>query len=122
MIAENEEIAAQAAELIKIEYEDLPVITNTDQASEEGAFLLHPYNKSNELCSFKIRYGDIAKGFEGADVVIEGDYETPAQEHAYLQPEAGLSYIDEEGRVTVVVAGSVDPRRPRTDRTCFEIA
>src|SRR5262249_42109295 len=33
------------------------------------------------------------------------EYRTGYQEHAYLQPEAGLSYIDEEGRVTVVVAG-----------------
>jgi CO/xanthine dehydrogenase Mo-binding subunit len=37
--------------------------------------------------------------------VVEGDYATPVQEHAYLQPEAGLGYIDEEGRVTVVVGG-----------------
>jgi CO/xanthine dehydrogenase Mo-binding subunit len=40
-----------------------------------------------------------------ADVIVEGDYHTPAQEHAFLQPEAGVSYIDDEGRVTVVVAG-----------------
>jgi CO/xanthine dehydrogenase Mo-binding subunit len=38
-------------------------------------------------------------------VIIEGEYRTPSQEHAYLQPEAGLGYIDEEGRVTVQVAG-----------------
>ena len=38
-------------------------------------------------------------------MIVEGEYRTPAQEHAYLQPEAGLSYIDEEGRVTVKVAG-----------------
>ena len=43
--------------------------------------------------------------FKSADVIIENDYYTPAQEHAYLQPEAGLGYIDEEGRVTVIVAG-----------------
>jgi CO/xanthine dehydrogenase Mo-binding subunit len=38
-------------------------------------------------------------------VVVEGEYRTPAQEHAYLQPEAGLGYIDEQGRVTVETAG-----------------
>ena len=43
--------------------------------------------------------------FARADVIVENDYETPAQEHAYLQPEAGICYIDEEGRITVVVAG-----------------
>jgi CO/xanthine dehydrogenase Mo-binding subunit len=45
------------------------------------------------------------KGFAESDVIIESVYETPAQEHAYLQPEAGISYLDEEGRITVVVAG-----------------
>ncbi|MEE8391227.1 MAG: molybdopterin cofactor-binding domain-containing protein, partial [Anaerolineae bacterium] len=39
------------------------------------------------------------------DVIVEGEYHTPTQEHAYLQPEAGLAYIDSENRVTVVAAG-----------------
>jgi CO/xanthine dehydrogenase Mo-binding subunit len=43
--------------------------------------------------------------FEDCDVIIEGEYRTPVQEHAYLQPEAGLGYLDEEGRITVAVAG-----------------
>ncbi len=38
-------------------------------------------------------------------MVIESDYITPVQEHAFLQPEAGVSYIDEERRVTVIVGG-----------------
>ena len=40
-----------------------------------------------------------------ADIVIEDTYELPYQEHAYLQPEAAVSYIDEKGRVTVEIAG-----------------
>mgnify|MGYP000350736987 CR=1 FL=1 len=43
-------------------------------------------------------------GFAQADVIVEGYYITPHVEHAYLQPEAGLGYIDEEGRVTVICA------------------
>ena len=38
-------------------------------------------------------------------MIIKATYRTPAQEHAYLQPEAGVGYIDEEGRVTVQAAG-----------------
>jgi CO/xanthine dehydrogenase Mo-binding subunit len=38
-------------------------------------------------------------------VIIEGEYHTPFQEHAYLQPEAGSAYLDDEGRITVRVAG-----------------
>jgi CO/xanthine dehydrogenase Mo-binding subunit len=44
-------------------------------------------------------------GWAAADVTVEGEYYTSPQEHAYLQPEAGLSYIDDQGRVTVEVAG-----------------
>lgn len=105
VIAEKEEIAFKAANQIQIEYEDLPVISTLEKAMQSDAPLLHPKKKSNDLCSFKIRHGDVEEGFKQADIIIESKYETPAQEHAYLQPEAGLSYIDDEGRVTVVVAG-----------------
>jgi CO/xanthine dehydrogenase Mo-binding subunit len=43
--------------------------------------------------------------FAKADVIVEGEYHTPVQEHAYLQPEAGLAYIDDEGRLTIEAAG-----------------
>ena len=38
-------------------------------------------------------------------MIVKGEYRTPAQEHAYLQPEAGIAYVDDEERITVVVAG-----------------
>ncbi|NPV40690.1 MAG: xanthine dehydrogenase family protein [Anaerolineae bacterium] len=105
IIAENSMIAEKAAGLIDINYEDLPVLDTPEEAMREGAVLLHPDCPSNQICHFQIRYGDINKGFEQADVIVESDYTTPSQEHAYLQPEAGMAYIDEAGRITVVVAG-----------------
>lgn len=105
IIAENEEVAENAAALISISYEDLPVVTNTEDALKTDSILLHPDLGSNELCQFHIRYGDIQKGYDQSDVIVESDYETPVQEHAYLQPESGLAYIDEQGCVTVIVAG-----------------
>lgn len=105
VVAENEKIAAEAVDRIKVDYEDLPVITDPEEAMEEGAPLLHPDNESNVFEHYRIRRGDVEEAFAEADVVVEGEYRTPAQEHAYLQPEAGLSYIDEEGRITVEVAG-----------------
>ena len=105
VVAESEKIAAEARDKIVVEYQDLPVVTDVHQAMEAGSELLHPGNGSNVLTHIKVRTGDIEEAFKNADVIIEGDYHTPAQEHAYLQPEAGVSYIDEEGRVTVVVAG-----------------
>ncbi|MCA9894866.1 MAG: xanthine dehydrogenase family protein, partial [Anaerolineae bacterium] len=105
VIAETEAIAAKAVDLIEITYEDLPAVFDAEQALAEGAPQLHLDTPNNELCHFRIRKGDMEKGWAEADVVVEDVYETTWQEHAYLQPEAGLSYIDEEGRVTVVVAG-----------------
>lgn len=105
IIAESEEIAAKARDLIEVEYEDLPVLTDVHKAMEEDAILLHPDRGSNVFCHYRIRKGDIEKAFSQADVIVEGEYHTPVQEHAYLQPEAGVSYVDEEGRVTVIVAG-----------------
>ena len=105
IVAESEAIAAKARDLIKIDFEDLPVVTDPDEARKPGAPLLFPDQQSNVFCHYQIRHGDIGAGFAKADVIIESEYRTPAQEHAYLAPEAGLGYIDEEGRVTVEVAG-----------------
>jgi CO/xanthine dehydrogenase Mo-binding subunit len=105
VVAESEEIAAQARDLIEVTYEDLPVVSDPEKSMQEGALRLHPDHDSNVFCHYRIRRGDVEKALAEAAVVVEGEYRTPAQEHAYLQPEAGLSYIDEEGRITVQVAG-----------------
>jgi CO/xanthine dehydrogenase Mo-binding subunit len=105
VVAETEAIAARARDLIEITYEDLPVVTDPIAAMRPEATLLHPDHESNILCQYRIRHGDAEAAFAEADIIIEGEYRTPAQEHAYLQPEAGLGYIDEDGRVTVEVAG-----------------
>ncbi len=105
IIAESEEIASQGRDLVEVEYEDLPCITDVQLAMQNSDVLLHPDTGSNVFCHYRIRKGDTDEAFRQADVIIEGEYRTPAQEHAYLQPEAGLGYIDEEGRVSIIVAG-----------------
>ena len=105
VIAETEEIAEQARERIKVSYEDLPLVDSIAEALSEDPVLLHPDQGSNVFCHYQIRHGDVDKAFEECDIIVEGEYHTPVQEHAYLQPEAGIAYIDEEDRITVVVAG-----------------
>ena len=105
VVAETEEIATEACAAIRVDYEDLPVVTHPVNAMQPGAFLLHPDRESNVLGRYRIRKGEIEAAFAQADVVIEGVYQTPVQEHAYLQPEAGVAYLDEQERITVVVAG-----------------
>ncbi len=105
VVAETEEAAAAARDLIEVVYEDLPVVTDPEQAMADSAPQLHEKSPNNILCHYRIRKGDMDAGWAQAAVVVEGTYHTSWQEHAYLQPEAGLSYIDDEGRVTVAVAG-----------------
>jgi CO/xanthine dehydrogenase Mo-binding subunit len=105
VIAENEEAAQMGRDAIKVEYEDLPIITDVMQAFQSNEVLLHPENASNIFCHYKIRKGNAVEAFKGADVVVESEYNTPVQEHAYLQPEAGVAYYDEENRLTVIVGG-----------------
>ncbi len=104
VVAESEAIAAEAIKLIEVDYEDLPVVTDVLQAMQSKDVLLHPEREDNVFCHYRIRRGEVKAGFKAADVIVEAEYHTPVQEHAYLQPEAGLGYIDEEGRVTVEVA------------------
>ncbi|MGQ9490564.1 MAG: xanthine dehydrogenase family protein molybdopterin-binding subunit [Anaerolineae bacterium] len=118
VVAETEAQARAACKLIHIEWEDLPVLTDPELAAPSLAgglgrddptrpvpFQLHPHCADNVCYGYRIRKGDIEAGFRQADVIVEGVYQTPVQEHAYLQPEAGVAYIDEAGRVTVEVAG-----------------
>ncbi len=124
VVAETEAQARAACKLIRVAWEDLPVILDPEEAAPSLAgglsaapmmsssdparvvpYQLHLHSKDNICYSYRIRKGDIEAGFQEADVVIEGVYQTPVQEHAYLQPEAGVAYLDEAGRVTVEVAG-----------------
>lgn len=105
IVAESEKQAEAARKLIHVEFEDLPIIDSIDKAMAANAVLVHPDQGSNICVNYRIRKGDVASAFDNADVIVEGEYRTPVQEHAYLQPEAGVSYIDEEGRITVIVGG-----------------
>ncbi len=105
VVAETEEVATKAATLIEVQYEDLPAIFDPEESMKEGAPQIHGNYPNNILCHYHIRKGDMGDGWAQAAAVVEGEYRTGYQEHAYLQPEAGLGYIDDEGRVTVVVAG-----------------
>lgn len=106
VVAETEVQADVALKLIEVDYEDLPPLTDPITAMQPGAPILHPDRGSSNVCvHYKIRKGNVEDGFANADVIVEGEYHTPVQEHAYLQPEAGLAYIDEEGRITIASAG-----------------
>ncbi len=106
VVAESEAAAKAALGMIQVEYEDLPVVSDAVEAMKPGAFILHPERGDTNICvRYRVRKGDVDAGFAQADVIVEGEYRTPVQEHAYLQPEAGIAYIDDDGLITVACAG-----------------
>jgi CO/xanthine dehydrogenase Mo-binding subunit len=106
VVAQTEAQAAAAVKLIQVEYEDLPVVTDPVEAMKPEAPRVHEHIGDSNICvHYKIRKGNVEQGFARADVIVEGEYRTPVQEHAYLQPEAGLAYLDEDERITIVCGG-----------------
>ena len=97
--ADSEKIAEEALNLIKVEYEELKPVFDPLEAMRQDAPRVH--EKGNLASLRKIHRGDIKEGFEKSDIIIEGTYKTPFHEHAYLEPEAGVAKVDEDGNVTV---------------------
>jgi len=104
VVAETEELAERARDLVKVTYQPLPLLLDPIKALDPGAPLIHSGRASNLLGSWKVRRGDAEAALAEADLVIEAEYRVPLVEHAYLQPEAALGYLDEAGRVTVIAA------------------
>ncbi|MEE9413911.1 MAG: xanthine dehydrogenase family protein molybdopterin-binding subunit [Acidimicrobiales bacterium] len=104
VVAETPEAASAGAMAIEVEWEQLPIVDNLEAARTDDV-LVHPESGSNTYYELKIAKGEMAQGWAEADVVIEGTYELPHQEHAYLQVEAATAWIDDEGRITVETTG-----------------
>jgi len=96
--AETEELAELAAKMIHAEIEELPGVFDPLTALADGAPVLH--GQSNLLMEQKVVRGDVDQAFQEADYVVEGEYRTGYQEHAYLEPEVSLA-LAEGGQVTV---------------------
>jgi nicotinate dehydrogenase large molybdopterin subunit len=100
--AEDFLTARRALAKIKVVYELLPGVFDPDEATRPDAPVLHETARDNVVMHIPIRKGDVERGFADADLIVEQTYETQQVEHAYLEPEAGLAYVDHDGIVTVV--------------------
>ncbi len=105
VVAETKEAAIAGAKLVTVDYENLPAVTDARAALSPDAPLVHTHLKSNQLLHVPIHKGDVTRAFTEADVVLDEEFTTSWQEHAFLQPEAGIAYIDEQKRVILETAG-----------------
>ncbi|HEY7678264.1 MAG TPA: molybdopterin cofactor-binding domain-containing protein [Candidatus Methylomirabilis sp.] len=99
VVAASEDLAAEAAHRVRVRYEPLPAVTSPREALCEGAPRLH--DGGNLLAHNVIQRGDAEAGLARAAVAVEGAFTTPFNEHAYLEPEAALAYVDEDGRLVL---------------------
>lgn len=102
VVAENKKICDMALKKIKVEYEEIEGVFDPVLAMRDDSPKVH--GNSNILYHFKIRKGDVLEGFKKSYVIAENTYKTHMVDHAFLQPESGIGYIDDEGRVTVIVS------------------
>ncbi|MBU5333256.1 xanthine dehydrogenase family protein molybdopterin-binding subunit [Anaerocolumna aminovalerica] len=112
--ADTPEIARQACDLIKVEYEELPGVINAVDAMKTDAPLIHPdlhtykvapifYPEKGTNIShhYVLRKGDAEKGFAEADYVFENSFYIPHVQHVPLEPHAAIAKYDTDGKLTV---------------------
>jgi CO/xanthine dehydrogenase Mo-binding subunit len=104
--AETEEVAERALGLIKVEYQPLSGVFDPLEAMKPGAPQVEE-GRSDVITHYEVIKGDIEKGFLEADVIVENIYRAPFVDHAYLEPESGVAWIDENGVITLRVSTQV---------------
>jgi len=106
--AETIEAAERATEAVEVEYEPLPVVSDPLEAMKPDAPKVH--EKGNILRHATVRVGDVNAAFRDATGVVENTYRTGRQMHMYLETEAGIAMLDEQGKL-LLYAGGQSPYR-----------
>ena len=109
--AETEEIALKALDLIEVEYEELPILLNSEEAMKEGAPILHDEPEyvnfdlsdptKNIAAQIRIDIGNVDKGFSEADLIYEDEYEVPKVQQAHIEPHVVITSWDEDERLVI---------------------
>ena len=100
IVAESEEIARKAVELIKITYEVLEPVTDVFEAIKDNNRVHKEY--SNILDTVISKSGDFEKAFAEADFVVSHRYETQRIEHAFMEVEAAIALPQENGDLEIL--------------------
>ncbi len=111
--ADHPETARRAAAKIKVDYRELPVITDEASATAPDAVLVHEHRDDHHIGHVPhpnivhrqpVVRGDVAAARGRADVIVEGEYTFGMQDQAFLGPESGLAVPEEDGGVHLYIA------------------
>lgn len=100
--AEDMETVERAKKLIKVEYEVLPAVHSIEEARAMDAPLVFDEEESNVQAYKHVSRGNAKEAIKNAKHVITQHFETPWTEHAFLEPECAVAYIDEDGDVRII--------------------
>lgn len=102
VVAETKSLAVKAAKLVRVECEELPAVFTPEEALEPGAPVLH--GDSNCAITHRTVKGDIAKGFQDADIILEREYSTQRAMHSAIEPDGAIVVPEADG-ITVYCPG-----------------
>ncbi len=115
VLAESKDALKAALRAVRFDHEALPGVYDAEEALRDGAPRVHEENpEGNLLRAVRVKKGDTAAAFHESDVTVEGVFEVPRQEHAYLETEAGWAYVDDRGVLTIT-ASTQTPYRDRAE-------
>ena len=95
----DEDIAEEALDLIKVDYEELPVVLTAKDALKPDAPQINEFKKSNLAYSSDFVFGDVEKGFGEADLIKEESFSSQRVTVGFIEPHACLAEVDPSGRI-----------------------
>ena len=102
VVAENQTVLEKAKKLVKVQYEVLPAVHNIQEAAASDAPLVFDEEKNNVQAYKHVSRGNAEEAIKNAKFVLTEHFETPWTEHAFLEPECAVSYIDGDGDVMII--------------------
>jgi CO/xanthine dehydrogenase Mo-binding subunit len=99
--AVDEDTAEEALELIDVQYEELPFVSDPLEAMRPGAPLVHDGKPENIAAEFKVEAGDVDQAFKDSFIIYEDRYYTNQVYQAYMEPMGTLADVDLNGRITM---------------------
>ena len=102
VVAKDQQTLEKAKKLVDVEYEVLPAIHNPTEAAADGAPCVFDEEGTNIQAVRRVSRGDADGAIAKAKYVISRHFETPWTEHAFLEPECAVSYLDKDGDVMLL--------------------